>query len=381
VAINITSDGSAGTALRITDGWVEATSINGLSTTISVSPSFLIARVAGVNTGQGRWNYWQGDVGVAEAPPSAVQGLVLQSPFVGDSATIAWQLSPGADTYTVEVYHTSDLGTFLRTATGITGAFYSYTADFHDADCIAESVTPERDLTFKVYAVNDHGDSDASTLGSVINAAPVAVTGMSHSTAAVKWATKATAAGTISSSGNARATVTTASVAGGPHHIDFAVTAGDTATVWAALARAAIAAHTDVASKFVVSGTGTEIILTGKDGVFYDSTLNVALLDHTCVGVTAAPTSTDVSYNRYLVSWGQSESSGDLDEYYVYSSVTSGFTPGGGNLVYTGRALGGYVNITKSAGAHAAQYWVVGVKDRWGDEITLAAEQTIPSYP
>jgi hypothetical protein len=268
----------------------------------------------------------------------------------------------------------------------ITGTFFSYTADMNAADCAAASATVKRDLTFKVYAVNDYGDSAASTLGSVINPSPVAVTGMSHSTVAVKWATKATAAGTISSSGDARATVTSASTTGGPHHINFAVTAGDTATVWAGLARAAIAAHTDVAAKFVVSGTGTEIILTGKDGVFYDATLNVALLDHTCTGVTAAPTSADVSYNRYAVSWGPSSNPYDLENYYVYTSTTSGFTPSGtnpgdGNLIYKNTALSVQANVTKASGAHPAQYWVVGVKDKWGTSIVLAAEQTIPSYP
>ena len=115
----------------------------------------------------------------------------------------------------------------------------------------------------------------------------------------------ATAAGTVTGSGNASVTVTAAGMAGSPKTISVAVVSGDTASVWAGKVRAALAADTAVSALFSVSGTTTSIVLTRKPTIITsagistnifpatDSTLNIALANGTSTGITTASTSTD----------------------------------------------------------------------------------------
>ena len=116
----------------------------------------------------------------------------------------------------------------------------------------------------------------------------------------------ATAAGSITVSGNATAIVTSAGMTGSPKTITFAVLSGDTAVQWAAKARTALEADSVIAARFTVGGSTTAISLTRKpinsftveEGVvnFYaanDGTLNIALADATSTGITEAATSTN----------------------------------------------------------------------------------------
>lgn len=127
-------------------------------------------------------------------------------------------------------------------------------------------------------------------------------------TAPVKQVETATAAGTITAAGNAKATVTAAGMTGSPKDVTFAVANTDTASAWAEKARTALAADTDVSAMFDVSGTGTSIILTRKPLATYtlgsttiemaysnDATLNVALDNDTCTGITTAATSANTT--------------------------------------------------------------------------------------
>ena len=124
-------------------------------------------------------------------------------------------------------------------------------------------------------------------------------------TAPVRQVETATAAGTITTAGDATATVTAAGMTGSPKAVTFAVALNDTASDWAEKCRTALAADTDVSGMFDVSGTGTSIILTRKPSATYnlgsttiemahsnDATLNIALADSTSAGITEAPTST-----------------------------------------------------------------------------------------
>lgn len=107
----------------------------------------------------------------------------------------------------------------------------------------------------------------------------------------------ATAAGTITTAGNAVATVTGAGLAAAVP-VTFAVTLGDTASVWAAKARAAIAANATIAAKYAVSGTGAAIVLTrivDDYGFANDGTMNIALADGTSAGITEAATSVNTA--------------------------------------------------------------------------------------
>lgn len=117
----------------------------------------------------------------------------------------------------------------------------------------------------------------------------------------------ATAAGTVSAAGNATVTVTSAGMSGSPKAISVAVATSDTATLWAAKVRTALAADTAVGGRFTVSGATTAIILTRKSTTVVsgdithnvhgttDATLNVAIATGTATGITAAPTSADTT--------------------------------------------------------------------------------------
>ena len=130
----------------------------------------------------------------------------------------------------------------------------------------------------------------------------IASNGTSGSTAFAAGARQvetATAAGTISTAGNALLTVTAAGMTGSPKVISFAVGLSDTAAAWATKARAALAADADVAALFDVSGATTAIILTRKTvlgiALANDATLNLAIANDTSAGITAAPTSANTT--------------------------------------------------------------------------------------
>jgi hypothetical protein len=107
----------------------------------------------------------------------------------------------------------------------------------------------------------------------------------------------ATAAGTITGSGNATVIVTAAGMTGSPKTISVAVVNGDTAATWAGKVRTALAADSAVAALFTVGGSTTAITLTRTSpaGVANDSTLNISLDNGTCTGITTAGTSTNTT--------------------------------------------------------------------------------------
>jgi len=118
----------------------------------------------------------------------------------------------------------------------------------------------------------------------------------------------ATAAGTITTAGNATVTVTSTGMTGSPLAISVAVALTDTAATWAGKVRTALAANATIAARFVVSGTTTAIVLTRKPTVTYtvtdgtlsiyaanDASLNIALADDTSAGITEAATSANTT--------------------------------------------------------------------------------------
>jgi hypothetical protein len=126
----------------------------------------------------------------------------------------------------------------------------------------------------------------------------------------------ATAVGTITSTGNAKVTLTSANIdAGTPLVFLVAVTSGDTSSVWADKVRLALSADLQVAELFEVGGTGGAITLKRKpqlegEGVSYyaanDSTLNLALDNDTATGITTATSSEDTTAG-FLASTAQVE--------------------------------------------------------------------------
>lgn len=115
----------------------------------------------------------------------------------------------------------------------------------------------------------------------------------------------ATAAGTITASGNATVVFTSSAVTGSPVTVSVAVTNGDTAAVWAGKVRTALSANTAIAAAFTISGTSTAIVATRKSETvrsdcpvsYYgnDSALNISLDNGTCTGITPATTSADTT--------------------------------------------------------------------------------------
>lgn len=105
----------------------------------------------------------------------------------------------------------------------------------------------------------------------------------------------ATVVGTITSGGNAKAVITARDMTNSPKTITAAVSLNDTAAMVAAALRSALAFDADVTAVFVVSGTGANIVLTAHIAQANDSTLNIAINNDTCTGLTAAPTSANTA--------------------------------------------------------------------------------------
>ncbi len=101
--------------------------------------------------------------------------------------------------------------------------------------------------------------------------------------------------GTVTLTGNATVTVTAFGMGNSPKAVSVAVANGDSASVVGGLVRTALAFDVDVAAMFLVSGAGANVVLTKHVAAANDSTLNIAIDNGTCTGLTAAPTSTNTT--------------------------------------------------------------------------------------
>jgi len=105
----------------------------------------------------------------------------------------------------------------------------------------------------------------------------------------------ATVAGTVTTAGNATFTITAAGLTGSPKAISVAVALNDSAAVVAQKARESLALDSAVAALFDIGGFGAAVILTKKTAAANDATLNIAIANGTCAGLTAAPVSADTT--------------------------------------------------------------------------------------
>lgn len=128
----------------------------------------------------------------------------------------------------------------------------------------------------------------------------------------------ATIAGTVSTGGNASITVTANGMTGSPKTISVAVTLGDNAATVAGLVRYALATDADVSELFLVGGTSANVTLTRRIDAANDATLNIAVDNGTCEGLTAAPTSSNttagVAVDVYYIT---------LAEFKAYRKITN----------------------------------------------------------
>lgn len=114
--------------------------------------------------------------------------------------------------------------------------------------------------------------------------------------AGVKQVETATAVGAITTSGNLTATFTGAGVTGSPIALAVAVLNGDTAAMWAQKVRLALQANAPIMAVYeVLAALDATITLRRRTPAANDATLNLALADGTCVGVTAAASSVDTT--------------------------------------------------------------------------------------
>lgn len=182
-----------------------------------------------------------------------------------------------------------EIGTFNNFVT-LTGCDVAY--------CVRAKIVSGSDFNI-VVATNNTSGSDTYSAG----------------TAQVETAT---AAGTITASGNASVVVTAAGMTGSPKTISVAVTNGDTAATWAGKVRTALAADTAVDALFTVGGSTTAISLTRKTSSLgflpaNDATLNIALDNGTCTGITTAATSANTTAG--VASSGANISDGDAKDF------------------------------------------------------------------
>lgn len=111
----------------------------------------------------------------------------------------------------------------------------------------------------------------------------------------------ATVVGTIgvAGAGNAKVIVTAAGMSNSPKTISVAVANDDTASQVATKIRSALTADADVGHAttgfFTVSGATDKVILTKKTKSVNDATINIAIDNDTCTGLTAAPTSANTT--------------------------------------------------------------------------------------
>lgn len=101
--------------------------------------------------------------------------------------------------------------------------------------------------------------------------------------------------GTITLSGNATFTITSALVTGSPLAVSVAVLVDDTAAIVATKAAIALNANAAVSAHFVATANVADLILTAKKAAANDATLNIAYTNGTCTGLTPDASSNDTT--------------------------------------------------------------------------------------
>lgn len=127
----------------------------------------------------------------------------------------------------------------------------------------------------------------------VIGGGPLTKAGVP--TSGVAQVETATIAGTITQSGNATFTITSALVTGSPLAVSVAVLVDDTAAIVAGKAAVTLNATAAVSAHFTASANSDALILTAKKAAANDATLNIAFTNGTCTGLTPNATSADTT--------------------------------------------------------------------------------------
>lgn len=114
-------------------------------------------------------------------------------------------------------------------------------------------------------------------------------------TSGVAQVETAVIAGTITGSGNATFTITSALVTGSPLAVSVAVLVDDTPTIVAGKAAVTLNATAAISAHFIATANAENLILTAKKSAANDATLNIAYTNDTCTGLTPDATSNDTT--------------------------------------------------------------------------------------
>lgn len=99
----------------------------------------------------------------------------------------------------------------------------------------------------------------------------------------------------LSGEGNATVVVTSSGMTGSPITQAVPVASSDTASIVASKIKTAIEENANITALYDVSVSSTDVVLTAKMPVANVSTLNIALSNGTCAGLTAVSTSTNTT--------------------------------------------------------------------------------------
>lgn len=128
----------------------------------------------------------------------------------------------------------------------------------------------------------------------------------------------ATVAGTITTSGNMSVVITASEVVGSPVTISVPISAGESTSTIASRVRSYIEANKNITDIYSVSGSGANIVLTQRQYLGNDSTLNISLDNDTSEGLTQAATSTNTTA-------GVSVTLSTENEYKSFAPMESGW--------------------------------------------------------
>lgn len=126
-----------------------------------------------------------------------------------------------------------------------------------------------------------------------------------------------TIAGSVSGSGNAVITITANGMTSSPKAINVAVVNGNDASAAAALMRYVLATDSVISGFFLVGGATTTVQLTARNDAANDTTMNIAVANGTCVGLTPVPISSNVQAGVAVINNGYCT----LDEFKAYARI------------------------------------------------------------
>ncbi len=104
-----------------------------------------------------------------------------------------------------------------------------------------------------------------------------------------------TVVGKITTAGNAKVTITGSGITGSPKDISVAVALNDSAAVVAQKIREALAADAAITALYSVGGYVADVVFTRKIAAVNDDTLNIAITNDTCAGLTPVAYSKDTT--------------------------------------------------------------------------------------